>query len=114
MRPRVIPVLVGLTAGLGVALGAVDGAGELGQARAADAPALDDPNIVAVGTALVAVNDVTLRDAAISKGARVNVTKVVERQGRIAALDVELPDGHVVKRVPIDTIRASFAVAADP
>lgn len=114
MRPRLIPLLAGLTAGLGVALGVIDGAGELGQARAADAPALDDPHIVAVGTQLVAVNDVSLRDASISKGARVNVTRIVERQGRIATLDVELPDGHVVKRVPIDTIRAAFAVAADP
>jgi hypothetical protein len=78
-----------------------------------ESPAVDDKREIAVGVQLVAVDDVNLRDAALSKGARVHVTKVVVSQGRVSSVDVELADGHVLRRVAIDTIRKAFAVAAD-
>jgi hypothetical protein len=76
-------------------------------------PPVDDKREIGVGTRLVAVDDVNLRAAALSKGARVNVTKVVVNQGRVASVDVELADGHVLRRVAIDTIRKAFVVAAN-
>jgi hypothetical protein len=41
------------------------------------------------------------------------VTKVALRQGQVAAVDVELPDGYVLRRVAIDKIRTAFVVASD-
>jgi hypothetical protein len=78
-----------------------------------ESPAVLDKREIAVGMHLVAVDDVNLREAALSKGARVNVTKVVVNQGRVSSVDVELADGHVLRRVAIDTIRKAFAVADD-
>ncbi len=68
---------------------------------------------IAVGTALVATADIELQRAALAKGARVHVTKIAMKKGRLTTVDVELPDGHVVKRVGIEAIQKSFVVAAD-
>lgn len=68
---------------------------------------------LAVGTALVATADVELQRASLLKGARVHVTKLAHKKGRLATVDVELPDGHVVKRVEIEAIARSFVIAKD-
>jgi len=73
-------------------------------------PAAIDEQI-AVGTELVATSDVTLRRAVIVKGSRVSVTKLSRRGGHLASVDVELPDGYVLQRVAITTVRAFFRVA---
>lgn len=65
---------------------------------------------IAVGTELVATADVSLHKAEIAKGARVSVTKLVLRDGRVDGLDVALADGHVVK-VTMTTVRSYFRVA---
>ncbi|MFT3775079.1 MAG: hypothetical protein QM820_57765 [Minicystis sp.] len=57
----------------------------------------DDGNEIAVGTELQATSDVTLHQAEISKGSRVNVTKLLVRSGRLDGVSVALADGHVVK-----------------
>jgi len=90
----------------------------VGEERAARAeseasPTVEDNREIAVGMRLVAIDDVNLREAALSKGARVNVTKVVVNQGRVSSVDVELADGHVLRRIAIDKIRKAFAIAAD-
>ncbi|UQA61730.1 hypothetical protein [Polyangium aurulentum] len=108
MRSRSLLPLLTVLAGL---------ASFVGEGRAARAdseePAVEDKREIAVGMRLVAVDDVNLREAALIKGARVNVTKVVVNQGRVSSVDVELADGHVLRRVAIGTIRKSFAIAAD-
>ncbi|MDI3283656.1 hypothetical protein [Polyangium sp. 15x6] len=76
-----------------------------------DAPAAGEPREIGVGMYLVATEDVTLRDAALSKGARIHVTRVGHQKGRVTTVDVELADGHVLKRVAVDTIRKAFIVA---
>jgi hypothetical protein len=68
---------------------------------------------VDVGTELVAITDVRLHNAEIAKGSRVSVRKLDRRAGRVAALDVELADGHIVPKVQIRTIRTKFRVASN-
>jgi hypothetical protein len=68
---------------------------------------------VEVGTRLVATGDVKLRDVTLSKGAKVTVRKVEEKQGRVASVDVELADGQVLRHIDAATIRRSFTVATD-
>lgn len=101
----VVALFVGaLCTGLGVP-GATDaGALDFGisEARANDAP-------ITVGTSLLAVSDVTLKRAAIRKGSRVVVTSVVDSHGR-TLVDLELADGHVLRRIMMSSIRASFRV----
>ena len=75
-------------------------------------PAAIDEHI-AVGTELVAVANVTLRRAVIVKGSRVSVTKLSRRGGQLSSVDMELPDGYVLKQVAIGTIRALFRVAPE-
>jgi len=75
-------------------------------------PAASEPaREINVGTTLVALEDVSLQRASLSKGARVQVTKIATEKGRVTSVDVELADGHVIKRVSIDTISKAFAVA---
>jgi hypothetical protein len=64
---------------------------------------------VEVGEELMAIQDVTLHRAEILKGSRVSVTRVVQRDGRIDAIDVALADGHVVK-LSLPVLRAAFRV----
>lgn len=108
VRSRSVLLLLTVLAGLAPLAGL-----ERSAFAESESPAVDDKREIAVGTQLVALDDVNLRNAALSKGARVNVTKVVVDQGRIATVDVELADGHVLRRVAIDAIRKAFAVAAD-
>ena len=82
--------------------------------HAADDPPAEPAAIdesIAVGTELVAVADVTLRRVGLVKGSRVSVTKLSRRAGRLLSVDVELPDGYVLQRVAIGTVRALFRVA---
>jgi hypothetical protein len=106
MRARVLSSVL--------ALGAVLGAAALpGAARAeSNEPAVaGEAREISVGTALVAVADISLQKASLSKGARIQVTKVATQKGRVTTVDVELADGHVLRRVAIDTILKAFVVA---
>jgi hypothetical protein len=68
---------------------------------------------IAVGTQLLATEDVQLSRAGITKGSKVSVTKLLLRQGDLSSVDVVLADGHVVKKVAIGTIRTFFRVLND-
>ncbi len=104
-RAKVLALLLGLTAGA-AALPAVLVAGE-SVALAHEEGDLD------VGTQLVAVTDVTLHRAEIMKGSKVRVTKVAIQGGRVASVDVELADGHVVQKVAVTKIRTAFRIDSD-
>jgi hypothetical protein len=67
---------------------------------------------IAVGTRLEALDTVTVARAEIAKGSKVNVTKLLRRQGRVASVDVELADGQIA-RVAIATVRSFFRVLGD-
>lgn len=62
---------------------------------------------ISVGAQLEALQDVTLGQAELVKGSKVNVVKVLHRKGNLASIDVELADGHVA-RAPATTIRTFF------
>lgn len=66
-----------------------------------------------VGTELMAMDDIRLARADIAKGAKVSISKLLVRQGRIASVDVVLADGHVIKKVALTTIRDFFRVVSD-
>jgi len=59
------------------------------------------------------MDDIRLARADISKGAKVSISKLLVRQGRIASVDVVLADGHVVKKVALTTIRDFFRIISD-
>lgn len=69
---------------------------------------------IAVGTELMATEDLQLSRAGIAKGSRVSVTKLLLRQGDLTNVDVVLADGHVVKKIAIGTIRCFFRVVNAP
>jgi hypothetical protein len=62
---------------------------------------------IGVGAELMAIHDVTLDEATIASGSKVNVTGRAVQGGSVF-LDVALADGHVVKAVPIVQIQKSF------
>jgi hypothetical protein len=66
-----------------------------------------------VGAELMAMDDIRLARADIAKGAKVSISKLLVRQGRIASVDVVLADGHVIKKVALTTIRDFFRVVSD-
>jgi hypothetical protein len=72
----------------------------------------DDGDDIAVGTALQATSDVTLHQAEIAKGSRVNVTKLLTRSGRLDGVSVALADGHVVK-VSLSQLHSFFRIVRD-
>ena len=72
----------------------------------------DDRHEIAVGTSLQATSNVTLHKAEIAKGSRVNVTKLIERGGRIDGVSVALADGHVVK-ITLSQVHTFFRVVQD-
>lgn len=67
---------------------------------------------ISVGDHLEALSDVSLQRAEIRKGSRVHVTRVVQNQGS-TVIDVELPDGHIVKNLSMSQLRSSFRVVTD-
>jgi len=77
---------------------------------AADAARRDGPAL-RVGSELVAHRDVKLRDATLAKGSRVKVIHIVRKDGAPVALDLELKDGHVLRRVAYRVVRDSFRPA---
>jgi hypothetical protein len=99
-----------LAAGLFVALAAPSLLYAAGDPPPRPAPIGDT---IAEGTQLVAIGDLTLQRAAIVKGTRVNVTKLSYRRGLLSSVDLELPDGYVVRRVAIGTVRVFFRVAPE-
>lgn len=107
MRARLLSSLLTLV----VASAGLAATSSVARADSSDAPSADEPREIGVGMFFVATEDVTLRDAALSKGARIHVTRVGLQKGRVATVDVELADGHVLKRVAIDTIRKAFVLA---
>ncbi|APR85009.1 Hypothetical protein A7982_10358 [Minicystis rosea] len=72
----------------------------------------DDQDELAIGTELQATSDVTLHQAEIAKGSRVNVTKVLVRAGRVDGVSVALADGHVVK-MTLGQVHTFFRVVHD-
>ncbi|WP_437734873.1 hypothetical protein [Sorangium sp. So ce1335] len=76
-----------------------------------EAPAKSSTDI-AVGVRLEAVADVKVARAEVARGSTVSVARIIERQGRITAVDVELADGHIA-RVAMATVRASFRVLSE-
>ncbi|MBI4705795.1 MAG: hypothetical protein HY744_32275 [Deltaproteobacteria bacterium] len=77
------------------------------EALAGPPPPAQAPRIE-VGTELEAVRDVVLRQARLSKGSRVTVRRVVERDGQPVALDLELGDGHVLADVAYRAVAENF------
>jgi len=65
----------------------------------------DDDAPVKVGTQLVARSDCELQKVVIARGARVEVTASATN-----SVDVALPDGYVLHKVPITRIRYFFEV----
>ena len=65
----------------------------------------DDDAPVKVGTTLVARSDCELQKVVIARGARVEVTAQASN-----SVDVALPDGHVLRQVPLTRIRYFFDV----
>lgn len=72
----------------------------------------DDEAELAIGTELQATSDVTLHQAEISKGSRVNVTKLLVRAGRVDGVSVALADGHIVK-MTLGQVHTFFRVVHD-
>ena len=110
MRARVLSSLLTLVA----ASGGLVATSSVARADTNDAPPAEEPRELGVGMHLVATEDVTLRDAALSKGAKIHVTGVNLQKGRVATVDVELADGHVLKRVAVTVIRKAFVVVDAP
>jgi hypothetical protein len=85
-----------------------------GSAALADEPGVraESPADIKVGAQLEALSDVTLGRAELAKGSKVNVVKVLLRQGHLTSVDVELADGQVT-RAPATTVRTYFRVVTD-
>jgi hypothetical protein len=64
---------------------------------------------IQVGAELLAIHEITLDEAVIAPGSKVNVTARAVQGGNVF-LDVALADGHVVKAVPLPQIQKSFRV----
>ncbi|WP_437798700.1 hypothetical protein [Sorangium sp. So ce693] len=67
---------------------------------------------IAVGVQLEALSDVKVARAEVARGSRVSVARLIERQGQLTAVDVELADGHIA-RVAMATVRKSFRVLSE-
>jgi hypothetical protein len=106
MRSKPSP-LARAAAAFVLALGVAAPAASILTAGPARAAAPDD---LAVGTQLMAVEDVALQRASIAKGSKVAVTKLSVTHGAVATVDLELADGHVVPHVGIRTVRTFFRV----
>ncbi|MGK3967032.1 hypothetical protein WMF38_23020 [Sorangium sp. So ce118] len=83
-----------------------------GAAEAAEEAPAKVSSGIAVGVQLEAVADVKVARAEVARGSRVSVARLIERQGRLTAVDVELADGHIA-RVAMATVRASFRVLSE-
>jgi hypothetical protein len=107
-RPRTRWLLMVGVVGVAAALPVLADGGPLAvpEARA------EDVGELAVGTQLEALSDVKLSRAELARGSRVSITKLIQKQGRLAAVDVELADGYIA-RVPIATLRAFFRIVSD-
>ena len=89
------------TATLALSLGVVIGS------SAGDVPAAhaDEEAPVKPGTTLVARGDCELQKVTITRGAKVEVTAASSKSA-----DIALPDGYVLRRVPMSRIRFFFDV----
>ncbi|KYF90041.1 hypothetical protein BE20_44740 [Sorangium cellulosum] len=97
----IVAVVAALAA---VVPGGAAGAGEEAPAKVASG--------IAVGVQLEALADVKVARAEVARGSRVSVARLIERQGQLTAVDVELADGHIA-RVGMATVRASFRVLSE-
>ena len=91
--------------GLGLALTLPASSAEAGPPRPVIAPELK------VGSELVAVRDVTLRQATLVKGSHVTVVHIAKQAGKPVALHLELKDGHVLRGVAYRKVRDNFRPA---
>lgn len=66
-------------------------------------------NEIHIGDQLQAIDDVTLDEARIRKGSRVSVSGRTVRSG-LVFLDVALADGHVVRALPLTSVRRTFRI----
>lgn len=84
-----------------LAVGVVSGAapGEISAARA------DDDAPITQGAVLLARSDVELQKVVIARGSRVEVTAASTTDANVA-----LPDGYVLKHVPVNRLRYFFDV----
>ncbi len=104
-RSTAASLIVAVVAALAVVVpGGAAGAAEEAPAKGASG--------IAVGVQLEALADVKVARAEVARGSRVSVARLIERQGRLTALDVELADGHIA-RVAMATVRASFRVLSE-
>ncbi|WP_237245004.1 MULTISPECIES: hypothetical protein [Sorangium] len=98
-------LIVAVVAALAVVVpGGAAGAAEEAPAKVASG--------IAVGVQLEALADVKVARAEVARGSRVSVARLIERQGQVTAVDVELADGHIA-RVAMATVRASFRVLSE-
>lgn len=96
---RVIQVaMTTLVVALGVVLGPLTG--DVSVAHA------DDDAPVTPGATLVARGDCELQKVTITRGAKVQVTASSSKSA-----DIALPDGYVLRRVPMSQLRYFFDVA---
>jgi hypothetical protein len=96
----------GLIAAVVAALSVIVPAGAAGATEETPAKVA---NGIAVGVQLEALADVKVARAELARGSRVSVARLIERQGQLTAVDVELADGHIA-RVAMATVRKSFRV----
>lgn len=87
-------------------------------AFAAPRAASAEPRVVAearallkAGVTLAATVDVVVGAVELTKGMRVTVSRVHLAGDRPTCVDLSLPDGHVVQRVHLATVLASFTRA---
>ncbi len=78
------------------------------EAAQAGSPAPAQSPRIRVGTVLVALRTVSLRQATLQKGARVRVVAIALDRGRPVALDLELGDGHVLRKVAYRKVADNF------
>jgi hypothetical protein len=71
------------------------------------APASASERGFRVGDLLQAIEDVELDEATIASGSKVSVRAQKKVGGRVL-LDLALADGHVVRAIPLTTLRGSF------
>jgi hypothetical protein len=88
--------------GLGLALTLPATTVEAGPPRPVVAPELK------VGSELVALRDVTLRQATLVKGSHVTVVRLAKKAGKPVALNLELKDGHVLRGVAYRKVMDNF------
>lgn len=91
----------------------VDAAAVSDSACALSLPAAEaSASEIGVGDTLQAIRDVSLDEAVIAEGSKVNVSGKRSVSGAVV-VDVALADGHVVKGLPLSQVKQSFRRVAN-